>query len=73
MVVRTSNAFTSNPATIRNKYKAGCPKCDIWTPECASEIVQDEKGKIYIKKNGAEDAINKWNRRERDEVYELDS
>lgn len=54
---------TTNPVTIRNSYAVGCSKCQIYTPICESCIFQDHKGMVIVEKNGAKDAIERWNKR----------
>lgn len=48
---------------VKNAYVVGCENCNIFTRTFKSCIWQGEDGKVHVDANGAEEAINAWNRR----------
>lgn len=66
VLIQTSHGTCSNPAQIKNAYKVGCKKCNIFTWRYESSIWQGEDGVVHIDANGAMDAMEAWNRRTQD-------
>lgn len=52
---------------IQHSYAVGCAKCQINAKTYSSNIYQDVDGNIEIKKNGAKEAAEAWNRRADDD------
>ena len=49
--------------TIKNLFLVRCDQCQISTKYYDSRIWQDRDGEVHIERNGAECAIDIWNRR----------
>ena len=45
-------------------FSVKCEKCSFYSPPFRTEVCIEKTGKVHIIKNGAEDAIAFWNRRE---------
>lgn len=56
---------TGNGASgaITNTYSVRCKVCKVETRGYQSNILQNEKGEVEIRVNGAERAIETWNSR----------
>lgn len=48
---------------ITNSYSVRCKVCKVETRPYQSNILQNEKGEIEVRVNGAERAIETWNSR----------
>lgn len=48
---------------IHDSFIVICDGCSIATPEMGSIIYINECGEVCIEKNGAENAVKKWNAR----------
>ena len=59
-----SQNFSNDPVSLINSYYVECTQCASKSAVCGSKIYQDRNGFIRIEANGAEDAINAWNKRE---------
>lgn len=68
VVIQVTSWICNDPAEIKNLYKAGCAKCEIFTGSYKSSIWQGKDGEIHVDANGADDAIVAWNRRVNGEV-----
>ena len=62
-LIQNANGHSFNPLAILNRYHVECCECKISTPTYESKIYQDSKGEVHIDANGAELAIEVWNRR----------
>ena len=60
---RVSSSYTTSPTTIMDKWTVECPNGCVRNNVCESKIFQDEKGKVIIKNNGADEARLAWNTR----------
>lgn len=60
---RIFEGYSGHPTTIEDMWTVECENgcCDIGT--FRSEIFQDEEGEVIVRKNGAVDAVEAWNRR----------
>lgn len=61
-VIQTTTSINRN-GIIENTYKVQCIECKAETKACASSIYQNCVGEVFIRSNGAVDAIELWNRR----------
>lgn len=61
---RTSQDYSCDPVCLANSYYVECTQCTSRSAVYVSKIYQDKDGSIRIEANGAEDAINAWNKRE---------
>ena len=59
---RVSSSYTTSPTTIMDKWTVECPRC-VRSNAYESKIFQDEKGKVIIENNGADEARLAWNTR----------
>ena len=55
--------YRTNPVIILHKFQVTCANGCCITPSYTSYIFQDENGEIVVRENGAEKAIESWNRR----------
>ena len=60
---RVSSSYTTSPTTIMDKWTVECPNGCVRNNVYESKIFQDEKGKVIIKNNGADEARLAWNTR----------
>ena len=60
---RVSSSYTTSPTTIMDKWAVECPNGCVRNNVYESKIFQDEKGKVIIKNNGADEARLAWNTR----------
>ena len=60
---RVSSSYTTSPTTIMDKWTVECPNGCVRNNAYESKIFQDEKGKVIIKNNGADEARLAWNTR----------
>ena len=65
-LIKIANGYRTNPTTIMDTWGVECINncCDI--KHFKSEIFQNDKGEVIVKKNGAKEAIEAWNRRHKD-------
>ena len=61
---RTSQDYSCDPVSLANSYYVECTQCTSRSAVYISNIYQDRDGFIRVEANGAEDAINAWNKRE---------
>lgn len=61
-VIQISTGMNTD-GVITNRYKVQCVECKMETKACASSIYQNCVGEVFIRANGAADAIELWNRR----------
>ena len=61
---RASQDWPTDPIIIENSYYIQCTECEARSGVFQSKIYQDRNGDMHIDANGAEDAINAWNKRE---------
>lgn len=62
-LIRRTEGYTTNPIHILNQFDVKCSRCGMTTATFQSDMWQDENGNVYIEHNGAEEAIEAWNRR----------
>lgn len=67
VIIQVTRGICHDPTEIKNRYKAGCKKCNIFSGYYESSIWQGEDGEVHIDANGADDAIEAWNRRVTDD------
>lgn len=65
LVTKGVNASGSRmAASINNAYIVKCEECGMRTGEYRSDIYQSEDGSVHVEENGADNAVEAWNRRE---------
>lgn len=60
---RVSAYYNTSPTTIRDTWEVRCTKRCCMTLRYESKIWQSSDGEVVIEQNGAENAIEAWNRR----------
>lgn len=62
-LIKQTDSYKINPVHILYGFYVKCFQCEISTKTFQSDIWQDRDGNVYIERNGAEEAIEAWNRR----------
>lgn len=62
-LVRIRNGYRTSPTTIIDGWEVRCKKKCCSTLAFEDEIFHSDDGEIVIKKNGAKEAIDFWNGR----------
>ena len=60
---RTSSKYRTSPVVIMDEWAIECPNKCFQPKAFDSEILQDENGKVIVKRNGADEARLAWNTR----------
>ena len=60
---KLDSSYSTHPTVIKDKWKVECENKCCWTPAFSDEIYHDGSGVIVVAHNGAEEAIEAWNRR----------
>lgn len=60
---RIRAGYRTNPTAILDEWQVECPNGCCHAKTFSDEIYHDESGEIVIKRDGAKDAVNAWNRR----------
>lgn len=60
---RCDTGYRLNPTTILDSWQVSCKNNCCCTQRFKDEIFHDKGGAIIIKHNGAQEAIEAWNRR----------
>lgn len=60
---RCDNSYRTNPTTILDNWEVRCSNNCCTTQRFRDEIFHDGGGAIIINRNGAQEAIETWNRR----------
>lgn len=60
---KVCDGYNINPLVITNQFQVICTNGCCITPSYKSFIFQDESGEAIAQENGAENAIEAWNRR----------
>ena len=63
---KVCDGYRTSPATILSQFQVICTNGCCITPSYISYIFQDESGEVIVRENGAEKAIEAWNRRAED-------
>ena len=70
---RVSNSYSTSPTVIRGEWTVECLKGCVRNNVYKSEIFQDDKGAVVIKRNGADEARLAWNTRAAVEMEGMES
>lgn len=62
-LIKKTDGHTSNPIHIIHGFYVECSRCEMSTKIFQSDIWQDDAGNVRIEHNGAEEAVEAWNRR----------
>lgn len=62
-LIKQADGYRTNPVHIVHGFYVECSCCGTSSKTFQSDIWQDRDGNIYIEHNGAEEAIEAWNRR----------
>ncbi len=62
-LIKETDGYKTNPVHILHCFYVECPKCGMRTKTFKSDIWQDNAGNVHVEHNGAEEAIEAWNRR----------
>ena len=62
-LIKKTDGYITNPVHITHSFFVKCSRCGMNTKTFQSDIWQDNDGNVRIEHNGAEDAIEAWNRR----------
>lgn len=62
-LVKTSKGYASGDGAITDAFRVRCSNCFIGTESRESDIRIDKNGSLEVRRNGAEEAIQIWNRR----------
>lgn len=60
---RVSSGYSTSPTVIKDEWTVECQKGCIRNNVYQSDIFQDDKGAVVIKRNGADKARLSWNTR----------
>lgn len=60
---RTSSKYRTSPVVIMDEWAIECPNHCFQPKAFDSEILQDETGKVIVKRNGSDEARLAWNTR----------
>lgn len=63
---KVCDSYRTNPTAIIHQFQVICTNGCCITPSYKSYIFQDESGEVVVRENGAEKAIEAWNRRDDD-------
>jgi Lar family restriction alleviation protein len=63
-LIKKTDGYNTNPVRILHCFYVKCSQCGMNTKAFQSDIWQDKDGNVCIGHNGAEEAIEAWNRRE---------
>lgn len=67
-LIQETDSYKINPVHILHGFYVECSRCGMATKTFQSDIWQDKDGNVRIEHNGAEEAIEAWNRRVQNEV-----
>lgn len=63
-IIKRTDSYKTNPTVhITHDFCVKCSRCGMNTKSFQSDIWQDTDGNVHIEHNGAEEAIEAWNRR----------
>ena len=62
-LIKQTDGYKINPVHIIHNYYVKCSRCGVSTNTFQSDIWQDDAGNVRIELNGAEEAIEAWNKR----------
>ena len=62
-LIKQTDGYKTNPVHILHGFYVECSRCEMNTKTFQSDIWQDEAGNVRIEHNGAEEAIEAWDRR----------
>lgn len=62
-LIKRTDSYKTNPVHILHGFYVKCSRCGLTAKTFQSDIWQDNDGNVLIKHNGAEEAIEAWNRR----------
>lgn len=62
-LIKTSNGYAHGDNAITDSFMVCCDHCSAKTEIRGSDVRMNDYGLIEVKKNGAEEVINLWNRR----------
>lgn len=62
-LVKKTDSYKISPVHILHIFYVKCSGCGMSSKDFQSDIWQDKDGNVYIEHNGAEEAIEAWNRR----------
>jgi Lar family restriction alleviation protein len=62
-LVKTSNGYASGDGAITDAFKVRCSHCHVETDSQKSDIRINANGFLEVRKNGAEEVAQLWNRR----------
>lgn len=62
-LIKSVDRYRTNPTAIIHQFQVICTNGCCIMPSYESFIFQDESGEVVIKENGAEKAIEAWNKR----------
>lgn len=62
-LVKTSKGYASGDSAITDAFKVRCSHCHIETESQKSDIRINANGFLEVRKNGAEEVIQLWNKR----------
>lgn len=62
-LVKTAIGYSSGDGAITVKFKVRCSHCFAETESRTSDIRMNESGFVEVRKNGAEEVIQLWNKR----------
>ena len=65
-LIKQTDGYKTNPVHILHGFYVECTQCGISTKTYKSDIYQDNDGNVCIEHNGANEAIEAWNRRTND-------
>lgn len=62
-LIKQTDGYRTNPVHILHNFGVKCSQCGLSTASYQSDIWQDMAGNVHVEHNGAEEAIEAWNRR----------
>lgn len=71
-LVKVSTGYAQGDSAIRDSFMVSCTHCKARTKIVESDVRMSNAGVIEVRKNGADEVIQLWNRRTKFDLVDYD-